>query len=97
MTVAAAVAAVLVLAAAIHVGAWWWGRGRRPTWLERATRRRVMVQTTTGQTLDGHLAEADRHGLVLQPVKLEGGPPMAGQAYVPRERVAWIQQPPTEE
>lgn len=98
----------LVLALPLSVGlvalGWWLGCRqtnvpeavslRQADWLETVTRRRVLVHTRDGQTLDGQLARVDRDGLVLAPASLADGPhDLDGDVFVPRDRVAWMQQP----
>lgn len=87
------VAVVLAAAAAAGVTAIALG-AHRPGWIREATRTRLLVHTRDGQTLDGQLVREDRDGLVLDPVMLaDGGISVSGRVFVPRERVAWIQQP----
>lgn len=66
------------------------------SWLEEVVRRRLLVHTRDGQTLDGQLARVDADGLVLSPAKLEGEYDLGGEVWVPRERVGWAQHPPAE-
>lgn len=81
-------------AVAAAVGLGWWLAVRRDRWLDTVTRRRVLVHTRDGQTLDGQLARVDRDGLVLAPATWADGPhDLEGDTWVPRERVAWMQQP----
>lgn len=64
------------------------------SWLDGVTRRRVLVHTRDGQTIDGQLARVDRDGVVLAPATLADGPhDLAGEVFVPQERIAWLQQP----
>lgn len=72
-------------------------RDRRPPqqrWLESVTRRRLLVQTRDGQTIDGQLVRNDADGIVLQPAKLDSlDRPLAGEVWIPHNRIAWVQQP----
>lgn len=92
-----AVLALTILAAGVVVAAGWLVGGRRRDpggWLDAATRRRLLVHTRDGQTLDGQLVRVDRDGVVLEPARLDGvSDGLDGQVWVPRERIAWAQQP----
>ena len=69
---------------------------RRRGWLDRHTAERVIVHTTEDQTLDGLLREVTRDGLVLATVTLvDHAVDVAGDVWVPREKVAMIQRPPS--
>lgn len=91
----------IVTGAGIVAGLLWWisrheRRLQEPRWLHEVTRRRLLVHTRDGQTLDGQLARVDVDGLILEPVTLaDGGVSLDGRAWVPRERIAWIQEPST--
>lgn len=88
---------ILVLAAAVVTIATAWtiraSRTPEPSWLQQATRRRILVQTAAGETVDGLLVAADEHGLTLEPAKVEDRD-VAGQVWVPRDGVRWVQRPP---
>lgn len=72
----------------------WWLSSRRDGWLDEVVRRRVLVHTRDGQTIDGQLIRVDRDGVVLGPAVLADGPhDLDGEVYVARERVAWVQHP----
>jgi hypothetical protein len=87
-------AAVVVVAfVAVTATAMWLVFARRPGWLARSTRHRVLVHTVDGQTIDGQLARVDRDGLVLSPAEWESVD-VGGEVFVPRERVGWCQRPP---
>lgn len=71
-----------------------WRPRRSPTWLEDATRARIMVNTTDGHTIEGSLVRADAGGIVLSPARYtDAQQDLAGNVWIPRERVGWIQQP----
>lgn len=65
-------------------------------WVEKKRRRQLLVHTTTDQTLRGVLLEESPDGLVLAGVEYLGEKAltMAGQVFVPREKIAMIQLPP---
>jgi hypothetical protein len=69
-----------------------WRRTPPPTWLDDAMRTRLLVQTRDGQTLDGSLVRVDADGIVLHPATY-GTEKLAGEVWVARERVAWVQRP----
>lgn len=64
------------------------------TWLEEATRTRVLVNTIDGQTIEGSLVRADADGIVVDAARhADAQQTIAGVAFIPRERVSWVQQP----
>ena len=74
-------------------------RGRRDqelehdgSWLDDTLRTRILVQTRDGQTIEGALVRIDADGIVLDPARYENQD-LAGVAWIPRERIAWIQEP----
>lgn len=88
------VATVALVAAAIAVERHRHCSREPAGWLGEAVRRRLLIHTVDGQTIDGQLARVDADGLVLAPAMWEGYE-LGGQVWVPRERVAWAQQPET--
>lgn len=61
-------------------------------WLDELARRSVLVHTRDGQTISGALVRVDDDGLILEPARWEDQD-LAGRAWVPRDRVAWVQEP----
>jgi hypothetical protein len=65
------------------------------TWVDRLTRRQVVVHMTDGQSFRGGLAHVYRDALILEPAFLlrEDGKalPVDGGAVLVRDRVAWLQ------
>lgn len=70
-------------------------RGRTPTsWLEDVTRTRILVNTVDGQTLEGSLVRADADGIIIDAARhADANQTIAGVAFIPRERICWIQAP----
>lgn len=69
---------------------------RESTWLDAVTRRRLLVQTTDGQTIDGPLVRVDADGIVVGPARhADSGQSLAGEVWIPRAKVAWVQNPDT--
>lgn len=69
-------------------------------WIDRLTRRSVVVHTRDGASLKGVLVGSYRDCLVLAHVRYlagEGEASVDGEAVVPRETVGWIQVIPSEE
>jgi hypothetical protein len=99
LTVIVLAVGLLAVAAAIGVDV---GRRREraaapaepEAWLDAVTRRRLLVQTTDGQTIEGSLARVDADGIILAPARhSDSGQDLAGEVWVPRDRVSWIQGP----
>lgn len=66
----------------------------RVRWIDRLTRRTVVVHMTTGASVRGVLAGAYRDCLVLDHAAYlasEAIERVDGEIIVPRERVAWLQ------
>lgn len=62
------------------------------SWLDDVARRRLLVQTTDGQTLEGSLVRVDADGIALASPRLDATA-LSGDLWVPRERIAWVQRP----
>jgi hypothetical protein len=65
-------------------------------WLESVLSRRIIIHTTTNQSIDGSLVATTSDGLVLRAAKLLGqgsgqATPMAGEVFIPRANVAFAQ------
>jgi hypothetical protein len=89
--VIAAIAACLLIAGATAAIA----RLVEGTWLRRATKTELLVHTVDERTIKGVLVETGREGLILRAAAyLEGQSsiPLAGETYIPRERVAFVQK-----
>ena len=68
-----------------------WMRGG--SWLDRRSGERVLVHSTTEQTFEGVVREVNRHGVVLAAVRLvDAGVDVAGEVWVPREKVLFVQR-----
>lgn len=66
---------------------------RRPAgWLDDAMGRRLLVQTREGQTIEGVLTRVDVDGVEVSSPRVDGTD-LSGAAWVPRERIAWVQRP----
>lgn len=66
----------------------------RVRWINRLTRRTVVVHMTTGASVRGVLVGAYRDCLVLQHAAYLGADAIEkvdGEVIVPRDRVAWLQ------
>lgn len=66
-------------------------------WLRRRKGRRVIVHCLppSDQSIEGLLTLVARDGLVLQGARfLEANAPAAGEVFVPRDRVAFVQYQP---
>jgi hypothetical protein len=89
-----AVMDVAVLVAVLS-GLWFGQRrsGRRSGWLEQATSRRLVVHTSDDRSIEGTVAQVGDDGLVLRAARLLGPKPvdMAGDVWVPRGRVLFVQ------
>lgn len=69
----------------------------RVRWIDRLTRRSVVVHTRDGASMRGILVAAHRDCLVLAHVRYlagEGEVTVDGEAVVPRDTVAWLQVMP---
>jgi len=67
---------------------------RKRRWIDRALRRRVLVHTSEDQTIDGVLMAATPDGVVLANAKFhEPDVGFAGEVWVPREKVRFLQLP----
>jgi hypothetical protein len=67
-------------------------------WVREHYLRRVLVHTTDGATFDGLLQSSERAAVVLVQATYtssatEQSVPLAGETYVPRERIAFMQRP----
>lgn len=64
-------------------------------WLEAVLTKRIIVHLTNEVTIDGSLVAQYDDGIVLRAAKLMDGSPqgtaMAGEVFVPREKVAFAQ------
>lgn len=64
-------------------------------WLQRVLKKRIVVHTRAGLSIDGVLMEHTEDGLILRAAKLLGDDgkqtSMAGETWVPRENVAFAQ------
>lgn len=63
-------------------------------WIDRLTRRTVVVHTTNGMSVRGVLVGAYRDCLVLSHATflgVETAEQIDGEAVIPRDRVAWLQ------
>lgn len=62
-------------------------------WLDKITRRTVVVHMTTGASVRGVLVGVYRDSIVLQHAALMGDTiqPLDGEVVIPRERVGWLQ------
>lgn len=73
----------------------------RMRWIERLTRRSVVVHTRDGASMRGVLVATYRDCLVLSHANYlagEGAVAVDGEVVVPRETVSWLQvMPPGEE
>lgn len=69
---------------------------RPGSWLERATRKRIIVHTRDDQSIEGVLMKCVDDGLILRAARLLGSDgkqtAMAGEVFVPRENVAFTQR-----
>ncbi len=75
-----------VIAAVVVVLVW------QRNWLRGRSGARVVVHTTTERSLEGTLVVVAPDGLVLAGARyLESDTALAGEVYVPAERVAWMQ------
>jgi hypothetical protein len=75
------------------------GETRDPdAWLQSVTLRRLHVHMLNEQTIEGTLATNAEDGLVLKAAVLHQAQqpsiPMAGDVFIPRERIAFIQDVP---
>jgi hypothetical protein len=80
-----ALAAVLLAAATVAT---------RTGWLLRRRRRSVTVHTRDEQTIEGILAMSAPDGIVLRAARYldtTSTIPLAGEVFIPRDRVAFIQ------
>lgn len=87
---AAGIVAVMACLAGPSLG---WTRPRSASWLDEAMRTRLLVNTRDGQTIDGSLVRVDADGIILAPATYETSA-LAGSVWIPREHIAWVQQPP---
>lgn len=66
-------------------------------WLRRQLADEIVVHTTQGQTIRGWLEDVSRDGVILRApryVEGEGSIPLAGELFIPRERVLFAQVRP---
>lgn len=64
------------------------------SWLSRRTKRRVVVQTKDGNSIDGLLWKTARDGIVLFDARYVGDSspvPLDGLTYVPKANVSFLQ------
>lgn len=67
-------------------------------WVREHYLKRVLVHTLEGATYDGLLQASERAAIVLVEAKYHGpgdesAVPLAGETYIPRERIAFMQRP----
>ena len=89
----AAVVGLSVLAVASYAA----GVFLDPRWIVQARRHRILVHLTDGQTIKGVLVESDRESVVLASAEYltsTGSTAMAGDVWVPRRLVRFIQSIP---
>lgn len=68
-------------------------KSRQPTWLDRVTADHVVVHTVDGTSFAGLLAETAADGVVLRAARmLDHDVDLAGDVFVPRGRVAFVQR-----
>lgn len=70
-----------------------------PAWLERKVRQRVIVHTVDERSYEGLLDVTATDGLVLIGARMlsEGGATVAGEMFIPRSQVLFVQRPRGEE
>lgn len=64
------------------------------SWLTRKLASSVTVHLTTGDSIAGYLEEVGRDGVILRAPRFldaEQHVPMAGELFVPREKVLFVQ------
>ncbi len=70
----------------------------RLSWLRRHTRRRVLVQTSDGSSIEGVLAGVGADGLVLTSARIVSeaapGTHLIGETFVPHSRLRLLQTLP---
>jgi hypothetical protein len=68
----------------------------RKGWLEKATRRRLVVHTTDDQSIAGLLDTVGPDGILLRSAKLLGsqGVELAGEVWVDRIKIRFVQMLP---
>lgn len=67
-------------------------------WVREHYLRRVLVHTNDGSTFDGLLQASERAAVILVnasylSAETEQPVPLAGETYIPRERIAFMQRP----
>lgn len=67
-------------------------------WTREHYLKRVLIHTVEGDTFDGLLQSSERAAVILVDAKYHGSGQeqpvaLAGQTYVPRERIAFMQKP----
>jgi hypothetical protein len=83
---------------------WQWLADRRKRalepagWFERTQHRHIWIHTTDERTMRGYVKEVSVDGVLLADAEYlpdQGAPmPLGGEAFIPRERVNWVQVPP---
>lgn len=65
-------------------------------WLKTKIRKKAIVYTVEGKSLEGWLVDTDREGVVLNDVHLHADTmnqpvPMPGDVFVPRHQIEFVQ------
>lgn len=71
-----------------------------PTWYAAKTGRQILVHTTEDASIEGVLMQVSPDGLMLMAVRYlseTGAPNLAGEVFIPREKVVLVQAPLTKE
>lgn len=66
----------------------------RRGWLRRKLAESIVVHLTTGDSVAGFLEETSKDGLILRAARFldnDTHVPLAGELFVPRERVLFVQ------
>ena len=69
-------------------------------WLKRQLADEVVIHTTESQTVRGWLEEVARDGVILRAARYvegEGEIPLAGELFIPRPKIAFVQVRPVVE
>ena len=94
--ITAAVVAVTWSACTVLAAHTWWRRRAPSDWLGAAERRRLIVHTTDDRSIEGLVASAAVDGLVLSAARLLEKTPvdLAGDVWVPKAKIVFVQAPP---